>query len=366
MTVTDDRRGKSTAATLAQDETLPTHWYTDPAIYRLECERIFGASWQYVGHADRLSRPGDYLCAQVGGVPVVVTRDETSLNALVNVCRHRQHLVAEGDGHGQTLQCPYHGWTYNLDGSLRAAPRADREVAFDRTGLSLRTMAIDTWGPLVFVNPGESPGSLAAILGDLPSLIRARGVKLEECVFRARRRHDFACNWKTYVENSLECYHCPIAHPTFSQMVDVRPDVYTLRTYDWFSEQTSRRRQPDNGTETDRNGESFQFYYLWPNLFLGTATGVSSYAVHRIVPLDVDHSRLTLEYYFAAEIDDATVEEQVEFNTITLNEDRALVESVQTGLSSGAIGSGRLMLGSELLLQHFQQLVARALSDEMD
>ena len=134
--------------------TLPAGWYADEAVWALERERIFGRTWQYAGRTEQVREPRSFFVSQAGPVPVVVVRDrEGTLRGFVNVCRHRGHPVVSGEGCRETLQCPYHAWTYDLDGSLRRAPRAEREPGFDPTALSLRPVAVDTWGPFVFVNP---------------------------------------------------------------------------------------------------------------------------------------------------------------------------------------------------------------------
>src|SRR5690242_1450502 len=110
------------------ERTLPYSWYSDPEILRREQEHIFRSSWQYVGHSGQLPQPGSFFATAAGTTPVVVTRDrDDELRAFVNVCRHRGFTVAEGEGCRETLQCPYHAWTYGLDGRLRAAPRSEEE-----------------------------------------------------------------------------------------------------------------------------------------------------------------------------------------------------------------------------------------------
>ena len=165
--------------------------------------------------------PGDFFTCSVGDVPVVVTRDrDGELHALLNVCRHRGSLVAQGRGNRATLQCPYHAWTYELDGRLRSAPRGP-ELELD--GICLRELAVETWGPLLFVHPEPEPPPLAETLGPLPELLAAGGIELDALRFRRRSEFELACNWKIAVENYLECYHCAVAHPGFSQVVDVSP-----------------------------------------------------------------------------------------------------------------------------------------------
>ena len=141
-------------ATIAPGRTLPFDWYSDPAVLRLERERIFRRAWQYAGRTGQVAEPGAFFTCDAGGLPIVVVRGkDDGLRAFLNVCRHRGSLVCEGEGRRETLQCPYHAWTYDLDGSLRAAPRTDREPGFDRSDLGLRPVAVDAWGPFVFVNP---------------------------------------------------------------------------------------------------------------------------------------------------------------------------------------------------------------------
>ena len=235
--------------------TLPWSWYSDPELLRREQERIFRHGWQYAGPAEHAAEPGDFFTCSVGDIPVVVTRDrDGELHALLNVCRHRGSLVAQGRGNRATLQCPYHAWTYELDGRLRSAPRGP-ELELD--GICLRELAVEAWGPLLFVHPEADPPPLADTLGPLPELLASGGIELD--LLRVRRRSEFelACNWKIAVENYLECYHCAVAHPGFSQVVDVSPDAYKLETHALGSSQFGPSRNGGGPVEG-------QFHWLWP------------------------------------------------------------------------------------------------------
>src|SRR5918996_2224774 len=159
---------------------LPWNWYSDPAVYRLEQERIFRRAWQYVAHAALLPEPGSFLARRAGDVPVLVVRGrDGELRAFLNVCRHRGSLLVEGAGTRAAIQCPYHAWTYDLDGSLRRAPRAEREPGFEASELGLVPLALETWGPLVFVNPDREAAPLSVTLGALPELVRSAGIDLD-------------------------------------------------------------------------------------------------------------------------------------------------------------------------------------------
>ncbi len=146
--------------------TVPWDWYTDPAILRLEQDRIFRSSWQYVGHANEIAEPGSFRATRAGHVPVVLVRDEEGvLRAFLNVCRHRGSLVCEGSGRRTTLQCPYHAWTYGLDGRLVAAPRSDREGGIESDRLGLVSLRLEQWGPFLFVNADPEGPALSRRAG---------------------------------------------------------------------------------------------------------------------------------------------------------------------------------------------------------
>jgi phenylpropionate dioxygenase-like ring-hydroxylating dioxygenase large terminal subunit len=170
-------------------ETVPWSWYSDPAILAREFERIFRCSWQYAGHLAELQGPGSYFPSASGPVPIVITldRDET-LRGFVNICRHRGAIVATEASRRGTLQCPYHGWTYGLDGCLRAAPRSGGDCAFDAGGLGLVPAAVGTWGPFVFANPDPDAEPLSQALRDLPEVVAEHGLDIDVLRFRRRVR----------------------------------------------------------------------------------------------------------------------------------------------------------------------------------
>ena len=333
--------------------TLPWSWYSDPELLRHEQERIFHRGWQYAGPVERAASPGDFFTCSVGDVPVVVTRDSAGeLHALLNVCRHRGSIVAQDSGNRATLQCPYHAWTYELDGRLRTAPRAD-EV--DVENVVLRALAVETWGPFVFVNPDSETGPLGDVLGPVPQRFRDGGVEVERLRFRRRGEYELACNWKIAVENYLECYHCAVAHPGFSQVVDVSPDAYKLETHALGSSQFGPSRNGGGPVEG-------QFHWLWPATKVYALPGPPNLAAGPVAPLGADRTKGFLDYFFPEDVSDAKVEELLAFDDQVGLEDRALVESVQAGVRSGLIDEGRLLPESEKLLAHFQSLVREALA----
>jgi len=353
---------------IAEGWTLPAGWYADDAVWALECERIFARSWQYAGPSAHVAESGCFFVSQAGHVPVLVVRgsDET-LRAFLNVCRHRGHPVASGDGCRETLQCPYHAWTYNLDGSLRRAPRSEREAGFDPEGLSLRPLSVDVWGPFVFVNPDPGTPPLAETLGGLPELIAESGVDLAALRFHSHVDWEIKSNWKVAVENFLECYHCPVAHPGFSKVIDVDPDAYLLSVAAGYSSQVGRVRPSalaGNGKAPYvPRGEvtQAQYHLIWPNTTISIEAGPMNVAIERWVPTGLRTTAEVTDYFFGEDVAEAEARGVIDFGNQVGLEDLALCESVQAGLDTRMVLQGRLMLESEQLIHDFQKKVVAAL-----
>jgi choline monooxygenase len=345
-------------------ETLPWSWYHDADVLRLEQERIFRRSWQYVGHADELAEAGDRLPAVAGQIPVVVLRDrEGALRAFLNVCRHRGFQVVRERGNGKSLQCGYHAWTYDLDGALRAAPRSDREPEFDSTGLGLLPLQVDTWGPFVFVNPDAEAAPLADALGPVPELVAGLGLDVEALRFHHRSEFELEANWKLACENFLECYHCAVAHPSLSDVLDVAPDAYRLESDGLTSSQFGPLRATEEA-EPFADGEVArgQFHFVWPNLTVNIFPGRANLSIGPALPVGPERTRRYLDYFFAEDVDEAWIGELLELDDQVGREDAALVEGVQRGVRSGLLEQGVLMPRSEQLIEHFQRLTRTALS----
>jgi choline monooxygenase len=342
--------------------TLAWSTYSEPAALDRERARIFARSWQYVGHTGRLASPG-YFAAAVGEIPVVVTRDrDDAIRAFLNVCRHRGSIVAAGDGTRATLQCPYHAWTYGLDDSLLAAPRADREGGIDAEELALRPASVGRWGPFVFVNPDPDAPSLDEVLGRLPELVAEAGVDVDALEFHRRAESSVAANWKLVSENFLECYHCSVAHPGFSALVDVSPESYVLDEGESFSTQLGPVREDGKGLDTTGEVARSQFHFLWPNTMINIFPGRSNLSIGPVLPAGPTRTDRFLDYFFAPDVDAGWIDELLEFDGQVGAEDVVLVENVQRGVSTGLIDEGRLLPRSERLIVDFQRRVRDALS----
>jgi phenylpropionate dioxygenase-like ring-hydroxylating dioxygenase large terminal subunit len=329
---------------------LPSHWYVDPGRLEGELEHVFDRSWQYAGPAELVAEPGSFLTTQAGRVPIVVTRDtDGELNAFVNVCRHRGAEVArERNGRRKSLQCHYHAWTYGLDGRLRAAPRTE---GLDLDDVALPCATVGTWGPFVFVNPDPEAAPLAETLGELPTIVAEAGLHLDAVRPRRNAGYEIQANWKLVVDNYLECYHCPVAHPGFSQAFDV--DDYTLTQYPTFSVQRTPGREAGEGL----------YAFLWPNFTINFYPGPGNVSVNLFLPVAADRTLALFEYYLVDAVSDAEADEFVAFVDQVQREDTELCESAQRGLRSGRLAQGLLVPGREDGLVHFQRLVREALHE---
>ncbi|HEV2712527.1 MAG TPA: aromatic ring-hydroxylating dioxygenase subunit alpha, partial [Gaiellaceae bacterium] len=333
--------------------TIPWDWYRDPAVLGREQEAIFRSAWHYVG---RLREPGDVVPGWAGRVPVVLVKAEDGEErAFVNVCRHRGSIVVEDAGNRKTLQCGYHAWTYGLDGSLRAAPRSERE-GVDLSDVSLVAVRLERWGPFRFVNLDDAAAPLAELLGDIPERVAGGGLDVDELVYHHRVDWEVAANWKIVCENFLECYHCPVAHPGFSGVVDVSPDNYELDAGHLRWSQFGQLR-----SRGDAELPVGQFHFLWPNTGINVFPGRPNLSIGPILPLAHDRTRRILDYFFAPDADEKWIAEFLEFDDQVGREDVRLVELVQKGAGSGVIPEGRLLPESERLVAGFQARVREAL-----
>ena len=347
--------------------TLPAAWYSDEGVFELG-DRIFAASWQYAGPVDEVSEPGSFFAAQVGHIPVAVVRgSDGTLRGFVNVCRHRGHLVVQGVGCRETMQCPYHAWTYDLDGTLRKAPRSEREPGFDPAQFSLLPVSVGTWGPFVFVNPDPDAAPLEAALGEMPEIVARSGLDVGALRFHSHHEWPIGSNWKIALENYLECYHCPAAHPGFSKVIDVSPDSYLLSVHETFSSQigpvrASALAENSKAAYMPRGVvEHSQYHYFFPATTVNIAPGISNVSLERWIPDGTKHTTEATDYYFGPDASEKEIEELMAWDSQVGQEDVSLVESVQRGLDSGTVPQGRLMEESEQLIADFQRRVRDAL-----
>ena len=357
---------------LARAYTLPSRFYFEPDVLEREKERIFGASWQLVARSEDLARVGDFVPATIVDEPVVITRGlDDELRGFYNVCRHRAGQVALAKGNRKSLQCRYHGWTYGLDGTLRACPEMEGTEDFRKEDFGLAPIRVERWGPFVFANLDQAAAPLADVLGAIPSEVAAAGYDVEHMRLVERRDYVVECNWKVYVDNYLEGYHLPIAHPQLFKELDY--DAYRVETFRWYSKQHAPIRELKAGEELGRDRrfmrsadgeEDALYYWLFPNTMFNIYPDNMSSNV--ILPLGTERTLTIFEWFFAEPGSGAgweSMQQGIAFSDEIQHEDIAICEQVQRGLKSRAYDRGRFSAKRENGVYHFQQLVREALGE---
>ena len=206
--------------------TLPSWCYTSDAFHQREIERIFAEVWNFVGHVDQIREPGDYFVVDLCGESIIMIRDKAEqVHAFANTCRHRGTRLLNRAGHCRVVSCPYHSWTFALDGALIATPGMEQTQDFDPSENALIELALETWQGFMFVHLGEPTMPLAEYLGNLPDKLASYEFANMTCV--RRQEFDIACNWKLYIENALEDYHTPTVHRgSLGEQLTVREDSH--------------------------------------------------------------------------------------------------------------------------------------------
>jgi choline monooxygenase len=334
---------------LSSAETIPSAWYTDPKFLQAEKEKIFWHTWQPIGHAAKVAQPGCYLAAEITGEPCASVRgNDGILRAFSNVCRHRASTILEGDGCVKSLRCPYHAWTYSLTGQLLVAPEFENVENWSRNDVRLPEMKVAEWGPFIFVNVDSGAPPLAEVMAGIPEKIAELGCPVEQLHFSYRRDYLIRCNWKVYIDNYLEGYHLPAAHPSLFRALDY--NAYRVDTFRYYSSQHSPLSPP-------RTGRAL-YYWIFPNIMLNVyPDNVSS---NIILPVGHDQT-LTIFEWFTYGKEEITPE-TVDFSDEIQQEDIRICENVQTGLASRSYDRGRYSVKRENGVYHFHCLLEEFLN----
>jgi choline monooxygenase len=375
------RRPVSAAATLLPEA------YTSEAFLALERERVFGSSWVAIGCAAQLRDRGDVLVTDVGGRSIFVVRNEDGeLRAFYNVCRHRgTRLLTTADRRVKRfIRCPYHSWAYDLNGSCVGTPLftgsdipPDQQAVFDMEGVSafdradygLLPVAVESWGPLVFVNLDADAGPLAEHLGDLPA--RTAGYRLDEWEIARVAEYEIAANYKLVAENFMEYYHLPWVHPGLVKVSPVEahyrwqgPGMYagfctTPIAQDTEAGGWGSGLAPIGGLGA-ADAQSARFIWLFPNVALNILPNHLFIMHTRPVSPRMTHETTYLlthpESAVGAEAE-RSVDELVKFWDTVNREDIGIVERVQAGLDSTPFPGGRLCYRFEEPVHRFQNMV---------
>ena len=349
--------------------TLPARYYTDPEIFRAELERFYFDRWICAGRADAIPNPGDYFLRDIAGESIIVTRDSGgSVRAFFNVCRHRGTRMCtdpEGAFDGR-IRCPYHGWTYALDGSLLGAPHMD-PTSFRASEYPLHAIRTELWDGHIFLHFGRDPRPAQTQLSGLGDKFAAW--RMHELRLYRRTVYDVKANWKLIVLNYNECLHCPVLHPALNRLTDYLGADNEAPTPDYaggamgfrdgaetMSMDGVRRRAFLPGL-SDVQRKIVCYYSIYPNLLLSLHPDYMM--THTLWPRAVNRTEIVCEWHFhPAEMakPDFVANDAVEFWDLTNREDWHIAELSQLGIGSRAYTPGPYS-ARESLLRAFDQTV---------
>ncbi|MEY2564076.1 MAG: glycine betaine catabolism [Verrucomicrobiota bacterium] len=344
--------GKAIPTSSERAKTLPQCYFVDPEIFAQEQQRIFSRQWVLVGHKSEIGKAGDYFVTDVAGESLIIVSDQKGeTHAFYNVCRHRgTRLCQESPGHSSAIRCPYHAWTYSLDGRLIGAPHMDEVPGFDRAEYSLHPVKTTVWEGFVFVNLADEPTPLEEVFApvtgkfshwNLPKLRSARRVE-----------YDVHANWKLIFENYSECYHCPGVHPALQKLTPydlAENDLCEGPFLGGFMPITKGHSLTVTGNACalpvgdirGKDNERVFYYSIFPNMLLSMHP--EYVMVHRLWPQSPERTQIVCDWFFnpeAFERSDFHPDDAVEFWDVTNRQDWHVCELSQLGIASRAYTPG--------------------------
>lgn len=361
--------------------TLPGRYYADSALYAAEQQRIFGRLWACIGLAQQLAEPGDYCTTELAGEPILVVRGQDGqLRAFLNACRHRgARLCTEPCGRleSRVIQCPYHAWSYALDGRLIGAPNMRDAAGFSPAAFGLLPVRLAIWEGMVWVTLADDPPPIeeqlvpriVERLGDFATFAR---YGIGELRIGATVTYDVAANWKLIVENFMECYHCAVVHPELSQLVPSFRAGYAYQqgVGATFAEGvetltlTGKRTRPLLPGLRPEDDRTYYGLVLLPNVFVNLHPDYV--LIHRLEPLAVDRTRIVCDWLFAPDVVESPgfdPSDAVEFWDLVNRQDWAMCERCQLSMRSRAYAEGGIYAPIESHIRRFNDWVLAQLGE---
>ena len=347
-------------APLSEASTIPSTWYTDSRILELERQTVFARSWQVAARIEQLERPGQFVtCETAAGEPIVLVRGtDDALRGFFNVCRHHAAaVVTEAEGSTSHLRCPYHGWTYGLDGALKGTPDFSGVCDFDRSANGLVPVEIAVWEKWVLVKV-DAGNATASDFPELDLTARFPSADVAGLRWMERRSYTVDCNWKVFVDNYLDGgYHVPHLHKGLDSVLDY--SSYTIENGARYCLQSSPMVSSgaDERTASVRGGDRACYFWLYPNFMINCYAGAMD--TNLVIPRGPDRTDVIFDYFFADVSADARARnlESIAVSEQVQDEDVAVCASVQRGLHSRAYTAGRLSVRREAGEQLFHQLL---------
>ncbi|AWL27623.1 Rieske 2Fe-2S domain-containing protein [Acinetobacter defluvii] len=349
--------------------TVPKSYYTSKQVFEVEKERIYAKSWICVGHGSEVATSNQYFTRKIIGENIIVIRGKDSvLRAFYNVCPHRGHELLTGAGKSKNvITCPYHAWTFKLDGSLALARNCENVANFDKEGSNLVSLKVEEHAGFIFINMDPEATCVADQLPGFAEKLDEACKVVKDLKLAARFVTDTAANWKLIVDNYMECYHCGPAHPGFSDSVQV--DKYWHTIHENWTLQFGYARSSEKSFKLDPSivDPSFSGFWTWPSTMFNVPPGGDFMTAIYEFPVDEETTLQHYDIYFLNEELTQDQKDLIEwYKHVFRPEDLNLVESVQRGLKSrGYRGQGRIMTDkqrsgiSEHGIAYFQSLVAK-------
>ena len=332
--------------------TLPQSYFISPEVFVREQERILSTQWLCIGHQSQIAKAGDYFVQDVAGESLIILRDQQGeVRGFYNVCRHRgTRLCEEKTGQlRETIQCPYHAWTYGLDGRLTGAPHMDKVDGFDKAEHSLLAVRLGLWQGFIFVNLGEEPTPLETAFAPLAA--KFTHWNLPELRSAKRIEYDVRANWKLIFQNYSECYHCPLVHPALSKLTpydSTENDLcegpflggFMLITQGSMTMSGNACALPVGDIKGADHHRVF-YYSIFPNLLLSLHPDYVM--VHQVWPQSPERVIIFCDWFFhphAFGRADFHPDDAIEFWDMTNREDWHVCELSQQGIASRAYRPG--------------------------
>lgn len=342
---------------------LPTEWFSDPSIFSAELEKIHRKTWHYVAHVGEVAAPGDVIVRDLARVPIVLSRtDDGEIKGHVNICRHRGYPVVTEDGNQRVLQCHYHGWSYELDGALKHAPRSAGTDNFNPSDFGLVPVQVAVWGPMIWVNIDRDAPPLHDWIAGMNDLLVERGCDVEEFTFGFQNDWVIDANWKVFQDNTVECYHCPTTHPQFARAMVMTPSKQELGIGgpNWIHHRMPFRDGIDEGPTFKRPAEgTFWYHYNWvfPTTYLQHSG--KGFDIGSINVVDVDKIRFRHVWFMPLDTpeDQRDLGHSLLVDDPTIQQDVDICQKVQAGHATGVAPTGRTFAEPESLLTHLHQRV---------
>lgn len=341
---------------------LPGYYYEQDEVFAHEMRTVWRSTWQCVGRESELPNPGDYLTCLIGNQPVFVIRNASGeLQAMHNVCRHRGARLLEGMGNCSVVRCPYHAWTYDLDGFLQGVPQSHLFPDLDKSTVRLLSAQVDTWGGFIFVKCESQGESLMSYLAGFPEYFKQYNQPWEELRRVASWSYTESINWKFIVENYVEDYHFSTVHPESLRSYDFQriSTTTTGRHCQIAVPYTAEKLAKMYSTMTWEPQKLSYQGYIFPNLMVNT--DLDHVSVFRLLPLSPVRSCIeVLIYQTRAQMEAFPIDPDVfqgKFHRV-MEEDFAVCRLLQANVQSLAYGVMQLATERELGIAHFYTVLS--------